>query len=228
MVEKFWKLGISNMGNRSTVTFDDAVSYKPEITCELDPSHNRFIKRPLYTMAILTRKPQSMEDILWGSYSTKMLTNKALQALNEGCITGFTYVTISARYHKKKEQIDYPPIHRINITGWGGVCPEESGCKLIDRCKCGMMTFSRVEDCSKEFDISQWDGSDMFRVWPIGSTIVTNKVYDIVNANKLKGFKFKEPEKDDLLPIKTFRRGSLREFYDDEQAARLGKPLGIY
>src|SRR5207244_4348579 len=77
------------------------------------------------------------------------------------------------------------------VTGWGGVAPKSSGVRLIESCSnCGLLTYSRVLEWTNLFDERQWDGSEIFIIWPLPRYImVTNRVASLINSNRLTGVK---------------------------------------
>lgn len=85
---------------------------------------------------------------------------------------------------------------------------------------------------AKMFDKDQWDGSDFFRIWPIGEPFVTERVRLALQRQALTGIRFSGLGEADV-ELEAFQgenphRVGLRWVIDEPGASEMGKPLGIY
>ena len=114
------------------------------------------------------------------------------------------------------------------MTGWGGVAPPESGIRLVEKCEgCGYLRYSGCENSERLIDVSQWDGSDFFIVWPLtGFIMVTDRVAKLIQENRLRGVVLKATGK---LTFHTggFTPGRLSYWMPEARARQLGRDLGI-
>ena len=103
----------------------------------------------------------------------------------------------------------------------------ESGINLVERCDaCGYLRYSGCDNPEKLIDVSQWDGSDFVKVWPLPNFIfVTDRVIQVIRDHRLKGAVLKQPGElelsGDLSP------GRLSYWMPEERARELGATLGI-
>ena len=115
------------------------------------------------------------------------------------------------------------------MTGWGGVAPPESGIRLVQHCDaCGALRYSGCNNPARIIDVSQWDGNDIFMVWPLPKFIfVTDRVLQMIRINRLRGVVLKSPGELDF-HSGGFSPGRLSQNMPDARARKLGEPLGIY
>lgn len=111
-----------------------------------------------------------------------------LELLHSEGVTGFATKPVTAQFEHEADSTP-PRLFELVVTGWGGVAPERSGIKLEERCPaCGLLTYSAFRDPSQLIERSQWDGSDLFIVWPLPKFIfVTERVARIFRSNELTG-----------------------------------------
>lgn len=119
---------------------------------------------------------------------------------------------------------------QLVTLGWGGLPSEESGVKRIDS-ELGEFCFSRCTNPSKLLDHAQWDGTDFFRIWPVG-TFITERVYNVLSKNRIKHVSMSAMETLNVEPLRdgvtAFIGKPLRLIYPEDRAQEIGQPLDIY
>ena len=117
------------------------------------------------------------------------------------------------------------------VTGWGGIAPESSGIREVDRCRaCGHLLYSGIEEPRELIDIDKWDGSDFFIVWPLPRyRFVTARVAQVCNKYRLSGVSlnrnFPSPSRA-VLP--GYSPGRLSYYMPPQRAHLLGDDLQIF
>ncbi|MEW4566028.1 hypothetical protein AB1K70_26160 [Bremerella sp. JC770] len=119
---------------------------------------------------------------------------------------------------------------QLVTLGWGGLPAEESGVKRI-KSEFGEFCFSRCTNPGKLLDRNQWDGTDFFRIWPVGVWI-TERVYKVLSKNRIKHVYLAPMESMNCEPLRdgvtTFVGKPLRLIYPEDRAQEIGQPLNIY
>lgn len=188
---------------------------------------------------IVCRVPRKSKnwDIIWVAYrdfSRKVFGQYVLisprfqEMLSDIEATGFELRETDMRlgFEHSPEDRDFK---QLVVTGWGGVASAHSGVRPIKSDR-GTHCYSPCNDPSKLLDPDQWDGTDFFRIWPVG-TFVSDRIGRLILDNRLKYV--------DLTPIDRTRFGKpiddvvgfigkpLRQLYPESRAREIGEPLGI-
>ena len=161
-----------------------------KVICRKDPGHQR-VGRRTGKLSIEIRN-RRFGDVLWTFLGDCILTDKVLEVLKDNKITGFDVDQVECMNQK----LPYD-LWELKLTGWGGIAPKESGIELIESCsECKYLKYSDFKDPEKIIDTVQWDGNDIFMVWPLPEFIfVTEKVLNIFNREKINGVNFIELNK---------------------------------
>ena len=103
----------------------------------------------------------------------------------------------------------------------------ESGIGLLKRCEgCGHTVYTGSDNPGRLIDVCQWDGSDVFIVWPLPKFIfVTDGVAQVIRDNRLTGVVLRQPRDLDLSG--GFSPGRLSYWMPADRARELGAALGI-
>lgn len=204
------------------------------VYCPLNPGHQRSSGR-LNELTIILKSPR-IGDIIWTWLSECIVTERIAELFDKERVTGFELfpVRVSRILHGDRDLSHLPRLWELQLRGWGGVASPESGIHLVESCEgCGQLYYSSFKDPSRLIDIDQWDGSDIFMVWPLPRYIfVTDRVRILVEKAGLKGCTFVPVES---LPtskergiIEGILPGRLRMWFPEARARELGEPLGIY
>lgn len=229
MKSRFWNLDPPD-DERKLAEWDDSVVLGGPIYCSANPGHRRAGKRLTNLSVVLPRR--DVPDFVWTWKSECLVQDRVLTVFREHGITGFEVRPASAHFRVRTEA-DPPRLWELVVTGWGGVAPEASGVRLLESksCSvCGHLVYSGFDDPSRLIDESQWDGSDIFIVWPLPRFIfVTERVADVIRSYKLTGVVLQRQE--DLRVrnlLGTLAPGRLSHHMPEARARELGEPLGIY
>jgi len=170
----------------------------------------------------------SIQDFVWTWYSECCVQQHVLEMFRNEGFTGFEIKPVRARYEKSSSPP--PPLWELVITGWGGMAAEESGIKLNEEESCLARHYYRytgTDHPERIIDVSRWDGSDFFMVWPLPRFVfITDRVAHLIKEKKLIGARIVTPA--DLKKSDGFTPGRLSYYMPDMRAKELGEPLGIY
>lgn len=210
---------------------------EPPIVCPVDPEHRKRIRKLDITMHVVlpNREP---EDFIGLAGEGLLLQDHVADLFREHQITSFHVEPVVARFEKKDNSRKPPRLWLLRPVGWGGVAPPESGVRILVNCPgCGYLKYHSYEDPSKFIDPQQWDGSDLFFVWPFPAFIfATDRVADLMQNHGLRGAVVRDyvtalterqlPDLPDHL--RTCSPGRLRHWLPEPRAREIGEPLGIY
>lgn len=127
-----------------------------------------------------------------------LLSKHAFEIFSENHITGITGVqpvTLSWIKSKSKRAFSspVPEYYSIDIEGRIDYCLKAMFLKKKKHCQtCGQFEWNRERRPAVVVSEGTWNGSDLCRISSVpGFSICTQKVFDVIKANKLTGF---EPE----------------------------------
>ena len=142
---------------------------------------------------------RTVQDFVWTWQSECLVQDDVLKLFKASGLTGYEVKPVKARFNRASER-ECPRLWEIIVTGWAGLASAESGIKLVERCNaCGDLGYSGCNDPERLIDVSRWDGSDFFMVWPLPKyTFVTDRVAQIIRDNRLTGAILKQPRELDL------------------------------
>lgn len=215
-----------------------AVRYEPFGKCSTNRKHSTGGRR-LTTLAIeLDEEPQDfMTTNGWlGSW---VVTDRVRAIFAEHCVTGFELVPVKTRYarnNRSRKGRVAPRMWELQVTGWGGIAPAESGVRRLhehDCAGCGMLRYSPITDASRFFDEPQWDGSDVFLIWPAPSRLfLSPRVAEIMQRHGFTGCTLRglrELEREARGPVGRLGFGPLRlsRYMPAERAKLLGADHAI-
>jgi hypothetical protein len=195
-----------------------------QIDCPVDPSHRRGGRRLEDLSVVLSRRPA--RSVSWTWHSECLIQDEVVDLFREQRFTGWQIRPVRGRYMDSDEPA--PRLWELVITGWGGVAPPASGVRFVSSCAwCGYLRYSCFTDPEQLIDLSQWDGSDFFMVWPLPRHIfVTTQVADALRAIELPGVRW-VPLADLRCLFEGFSPGRLSYWMPRERAAQLGTAIGI-
>jgi hypothetical protein len=168
----------------------------------------------------------AVQDFVWTWYSECLLQDRVLELFKKNGFTGYDVKPVKARFKRAGRQ-EPPRLWELIVTGWAGMASPESGIRLVERCKgCGHAVYSGSDNSGAVIDVSRWDGSDFFMVWPLPAFVfVTKRVAQTIRSDGLTGAVLKEPKELDLSG--EFSPGRLSYSMPLERARELGAALGV-
>ncbi len=182
--------------------------------------------------ALITRKYRNY-DFLGAFYLDKqsygnflLLSPRFWKLLESIGATGYVMRETNSKLGFEHEpwERDY---RQMVITGWGGVA---KGIHRVESYR-GKHCYSLPDDPRDFFDVQQWDGSDFVMVWPACGILVTQRIADLVQSEKIKGLHLQSLETVSFTPVDEkvgFIGHPLRTTYPEDRAREIGEPLGIY
>lgn len=167
------------------------------ILCPLDEGHRRGGKR--LTDLSVTLPGSFVNSFVWTWQGDCLFQDDVLDSFRTHGLTGFEVKPCAARF-KKDIGKEPPRLWELIVTGWAGMASADSGIKLLRRCEgCQHMAYSAFSDATKLINRNQWDGSDIFMVWPLprfvfisdrAAQIIKNAFWQDVQIMALSDLKF--------------------------------------
>ncbi|MBX3329346.1 MAG: hypothetical protein KF722_03010 [Nitrospira sp.] len=194
------------------------------VHCSANSGHQRAGKRITDLSVILPNAP--VEDVVWTWYSECLVQDHILRLFQRYQLTGYEVKPVQARF--KRPSGDSPPtLWELVVTGWAGMAAPDSGVKQIEYCPaCRLRSYSPYTDASRLIDSRQWDGSDLFMVWPLPRYIfVSDRVVEILRNHTVSGIRIQALR--DLKAKHTLGGGRLSYWMPEARAKELGGPLDI-
>lgn len=165
--------------------------------CEMDRGNRKLVIREKHEHAflfdapckIVVRKKASGDMLIAGLAPPSLFISDALLTtfLEEG-ITGFEAVEADVRlaFPHDPSQSKY---WQLVTTGWGGVASPRSGIEELEQGRFGQRKYSPCSDPRLILDPSQYDGSDLFLVWPLPWKIwVSPRLSRLLAERRVKHF----------------------------------------
>ncbi len=188
-----------------------------------------------------------VEDFVWTLYGELMGQTHVVDLLRDEAVTGFEASAVESRWKNRDKDWEPgdsnsglspseiaeagppPRLWEIGITGWGGLAHADAGIVLKEVCEsCGSMLYYGLKDASKLIDTGQWDGSDVFFVWPFpGIIFVTDRVKQLCERYGFTGVTFTPPSEFVLVGTGDIAPGRLDMYMSDELARERARVLGI-
>jgi len=208
---------------RSSEKSDDFLTYaKINVVsekCAYDPGHFALEKwqRPLKVIGSV----RPFTDFEWTVYGDLIVTNEVQKKLAKTHFTGFRFQPVDF-FSTTKTPFGRDSVE-LEIIGWGGRARKESGVEIIEECPaCKRRVFAAYDDPGKIFNADEWDGSDLFTIWPMPRTYFVSKdVRNWIADNEFTGVRFIEISKLPPTAGHTLTPRSLESLFDAEIAKRI-------
>lgn len=180
----------------------------------------------------IARKHRNL-DFLWTFQLNKesngtffLLSPRLWKLLEELDTTGYFLRETNTKlvFQHESYERDY---RQMVITGWGGIA---KGIRRVESHR-GKHCYTLPENPSDLLNLDQWDGSDIFRIWPACGIYVTERVAEIVKNKKIRGLHLRRIEEISFTPVDEnvgLIGHPLASMYPEEKARKIGEPLGIY
>lgn len=196
-----------------------------QVTCPIHPGHIRAGRRIGELRVVLPARSKT-HDVMWTWGSGCLLNDRVISLFKNAKVSGYELRPVAARWGPPG-QGEVPRFWELVVTGWAGVATPDSGVKIVEKCSgCGHTVYSGVSSALSLFDNRNWDGSDLFIVWPLPlRRLATTRVRDLLVEHRVTGMRLVPGE---ALRTGTLTPGRLSYFMPDARARELGIPLGIY
>jgi hypothetical protein len=204
------------------VNEDDRLRYGKHMAfrtqlCERNPDHARRQTRP--TPLRLEFRGVGLTNFLWTAYSEAVVGEDVVRAFAEWGITGCEFVP--AEIENTMGDRTAADLYEMRVTGWGGMASGESGVRVLEVCShCKHRVFSGYTEPHRLVDSDAWDGSDIFRVWPLPRYILaTESVKELLLVRQLTGVKAVPVAKLPTVVAGTLTPGNIRDWFDEDRAS---------
>jgi hypothetical protein len=152
--------------------------------CPVNPAHTRVGDRSPQLSVVLPTPPA--QQLVWTWHAELLIQEMVATMLLEEGFGTFELRNAKARFPCGISEA--PTFSEFIVKGWGGIARPESGIELTEHCEqCGRTKYSGLTHPERLMDPVQWDGSDIFIVWPLPKFIfITDRVRQFLLASKLK------------------------------------------
>jgi len=200
------------------MTYGHGMSFRTE-TCRGDPDHAKRQIRPSPLRLVFTGGVTT--DFMWSQYSEAIATPRVAEAFREGGVTGCKFVPVELENTMGDEVAS--EFLELRVVGWGGNATASSGIRVIKECPhCQRQVFTGYTQPELIFDSSQWDGSDVFLIWPLPRYIlVTSKVANILERNRFSGAEVESLSRLPKTVAGTLTPGHLGDWYEDRRVREI-------
>lgn len=226
MRQEFWKME-RGVGNDKLAEWAPTVG-RETVICPRFADHRRPGRRRGKLSVNVPRS--NVDDIVWTWYGDCLITEAVVDALRVEGISGYVTKDADATFAPSSGGNAVRRLWELVPTGWGGVAAPGSGVEF-DRARscsvCGMLVYTGMTCPAALFDRNQWDGSDIFIVWPLPrSLIVSDRMAKLLRSREVTGVTLTHLE--DLPPTSPILSpGRLSDWMPSDRALQLGAALGI-
>jgi len=181
MTASFWLLEPP----RSAPRFEHRCEFE-RIRCPANPSHAAAGGPIGGNFTALFRSPR-LGDFNWGWLRDILISERALRILEQNGVTGFEVKPQNVAF-ARRSMGTAPILFELIVTGWGGLAAPASGLRTTDFCPSCRHRVYEVAQPSRIIDPSEWDGSDLFIVWPLpGFRFCSARLARILQENRMSG-----------------------------------------
>lgn len=153
--------------------------------CDRDPRHAKRQKRGATLKVIAPLAP--LYDFEWTVYNEAIVGPEIVELFEKENVTGvkfrrvIPYLTTGDQFSRE--------MYEMYVVGDGGNAPESSGIRPIEICPhCGFCIFTGYQNTNDVFNIDEWDGSDIFTIWPLPRFIVaSDSVIELLDRESITG-----------------------------------------
>ncbi len=220
---EYWELA-SLEDSKTLADWDEGVELD-QVTCPIHPGHVRAGKRVGDLRVVLPARSKT-HDVVWTWGSSCLINDRVISLFENAKVSGYELRPVAARWGPRG-QGEVPRFWELVVTGWAGMATSDSGVNVIEKCSgCGHTVYSGVSNAASLFDTRNWDGSDLFIVWPLPlRRFATSRVRDLFVQHRVTGTHLVPGE---ALNTGTLTPGRLSYFMPEARARELGTPLGIF
>lgn len=192
------------------------------IICRKVEEHRRARRRS--GLIVLDAEKSDSTDCLWSFTADCLLNDEVIGALTDKGCTGFSTFAVEA-----VGGFSGKTYSQFRATGWGGFASASSGIRETERCDCcGFLNYSGAVQPSQIFDRSQWDGSDVFFVWPLPRIIcLSSKAAGVFFNLAVTGVEVEPIVNFPPAVTGGYSPGRLSNWIGDERGIKIGQPFGI-
>ena len=156
-----------------------------EIRCPRYPGHRRGGRR--LTDLTVRMSSADVPSFLWTWQSDLLIREDVVEAFPQHGLSGWQ--TQPATVHGPSGQRVPAKYWELVVTGRAGTAPRASGVQVAERCEyCGHTRYTCFDRPDLIIDPSQWDGTDLFTVWPLPLfRMISARARGVIEDNRLRG-----------------------------------------
>ena len=202
------------------VRFEDQLCYASTTKLETKLCPHR----PEHTMRSRWGRPlkvvgpvRPVTDFEWTVYGDVIVSQTMAEAFGKAGFSGVQLLPVE--FYTSTETPFGRESVELRVNGWGGNAPASSGIHEIERCTyCGHRIFSGYSCPERLFNLEDWDGSDLFLIWPLPRyMMVTGRVRDFILDSKYTGVRLRRLAELPRVVAGTLTPGNLADWFDDER-----------
>jgi hypothetical protein len=222
MTQQFWLL----QGVRDEPTAVAKAEDYERVICQLEKRRHMRGGKRIGALNVQV-SPSDVEDFVWTWGLELLVSQRALDIFDKHRVTGFEAKPVKVSYDGNSQE-QPPELFELMVVGWGGVAAAAARPKLVSWCPhCHHKRYTIAEP-SRLIDAAQWDGSDLFMVWPLPRyRFVSDRLADILRRERVSGVRLiPAPE----LPMSRggdATPGRLRYFMPEDRARELDEQFGL-
>jgi Protein of unknown function (Gmx_para_CXXCG) len=221
MTPQFWLLRWACDEREAVVRWED---YE-RVVCPIHRGHTRGGKR---IGALSVRAPPfELEDFVWTNNLELLVSQRLLDVFDQNRVTGFEAKSVKVSYDEKSQE-QPPELFELVVVGWGGVAAAAARPRLTHWCPHCQHKHYTIAEPSRLIDPAQWDGSDLFMVWPLpGYRFVSNRLADILRRERVSGVKLIPASEIPMERGGGASPGNLRYRMPEDRARELDQRFGL-
>jgi hypothetical protein len=196
------------------------------ITCPVDKGHARAGKR-IGMLSVSGAPAVVKKDFVWVWGKEVLVSQRVLDIFDKHHVTGFEVKPVKVS-HRRKNQGQPPELFELVVVGWGGVAAAASHPKLKYWCPHCHHKHYTIGAPSRLIDPAQWDGSDLFMVWPLPNyRFVSDRLADILRRERVSGVKLIPASEIPMERGGGASPGYLRYSMPEDRARELDEQFGL-
>jgi hypothetical protein len=168
------------------------------------------------------------DDVIWTWNGDCLLRDSVAKLFSRAGVTGY--------FLRDIEVVDSElangalGLHELVVTGWGGQAAPSTGISLDSKRSCPacqLLVYTGLTNPENLFDPQQWDGSDIFMIWPLPRFIfVSDRLARLLRSNEVTGIQLTPVEQ---IPTTSasLSPGRLSYWMPADRANALGASLDI-
>lgn len=194
-------------GMRRLVAHDASHPHiEPRLVCPRFPVH-RGPHRYAYPMHVTVGLPPA--DFVQTDDLVPLVGERVVDLFDAAGVSGFRAQPVLARFRSPRAGGEPAPLWELQITGWGGAVSPATGLPFDMACPaCGRVVWKGDGEFEHLVDPAFWDGSDLFKVWPLSHIWATGRVVELIKRAKLRGLNVRALSADGLGTIRNTLRAA--------------------
>jgi hypothetical protein len=194
--------------------YGSGMKFETEL-CRGNPNHTERQTRPHQLRLIVPSPP--LTDFQWTPYEEAIVSSNVVTVFQASGLIGYEFRKIQAL--NTMGEPTNRELYEMRITGWGGTARRQSGVRVLEECGfCKRRVFSGCTNPNQLFNFEDWDGSDLFMIWPLPRYIMASgAAREVIVHHRFTGVTVKPLEKLPVPIAGTLTPGNLRDWLDGDR-----------